>query len=81
MNKLAVVAIIMAVVAAAGISFLGIGGLAVFAVGAGHVSRNQIRLRGDRGRWLATAALAIGYAIATLALYSSLRYAFALVLE
>jgi len=79
LNKLSVAAIMLAVIAAAGISLLGMGTLAVFAVGAGHVSLNQIKLRGGRGRWLAIAALAIGYAIAVLALASTLGYTVALV--
>ncbi|MDJ0313697.1 DUF4190 domain-containing protein [Arthrobacter sp. H35-D1] len=74
LNKLAVAAIVLAVLAAAGIWLLGIPGLAVFAVGAGHVSLNQIKLKGQRGRWLAMAALALGYAIAIMALISTLRY-------
>ena len=53
---------------------VGVAVLAVFAVGAGHVSLNQIKLRGERGRGLAIAALAIGYAIATLALFTSLSF-------
>lgn len=78
LNKLSVAAIVLAFVAAAGISFFGIGTIAVFAVGAGHVSLNQIKLREERGRWLAVAALAVGYAIAVLALVTTLRYAVAL---
>ena len=74
LNKLAVAAIIFAILAAAAIWLLGISGLAVFAVGAGHVSLNQIKLKSQRGRWLAMAALAIGYATAILALISALRY-------
>lgn len=73
-NKLAIVAIILAVVAFSGFWFLGIGVLAVFAVGAGHVSLNQIKLAGERGRWLAITALIIGYAMATMALFTALRY-------
>lgn len=73
-NKLAVAAVVLAAVAFSGIWLLGVGVLAVFAVGAGHVSLNQIKLNGGRGRWLAIAALCIGYAIATLALVMSLTY-------
>lgn len=78
-SKLAVVAIVMAVIAIAGLWLLGVGGLAVFAVGAGHVSLNQIKLKGERGRWLAVAALCIGYVIAAMALVTSLSYIPALV--
>lgn len=73
-NKLAVVAIVLAAVAFSGLWLLGVAVLAVFAVGAGHVSLNQIKLNGDRGRWLAIAALFIGYAIATVALISTLAF-------
>jgi hypothetical protein len=74
LNKLAVAAIVFAAIAASGLWVFGVAVLAVFAVGAGHVSLNQIKLRGERGRGLAIAALAIGYAIATLALFTSLSY-------
>jgi hypothetical protein len=72
LNKLSVASLVLAVVALSGLWFLGVSSLAVFAVGAGHISLNQIRTQGGRGRRLATAALAIGYAIAALALFSSL---------
>lgn len=74
LNKLAVAAIFLSAIAASGVWLFGVGVLAVFAVGAGHVSLNQIKLRGERGRWLAIVALAIGYALATLALFSTLSY-------
>ncbi|MGO4187430.1 DUF4190 domain-containing protein [Pseudarthrobacter sp. TAF60_1] len=74
MNKLAVVAVIFAVIAASGLWVFGIAVLAVFAVGAVHVALNQIPLRGERGRGLAITALAIGYGIATLALINTPGY-------
>lgn len=74
LNKLAVAAIVLAAIAAAGLWVFGVAVLAVFAVGAGHVSLNQIQSRGERGRGLATAALIIGYGIAALALFTSLSY-------
>jgi len=74
LNKLAVVAVIFAVIAASGLWVFGVAVLAVFAVGAGHVALNQIPLRSERGRGLAIAALAIGYGIATLALINTLGY-------
>lgn len=74
LNKLAVASIVFTAIAATGLWVFGVAVLAVFAVGAGHVSLNQIKLRGERGRGLAIAALAIGYAIATLALFTSLSY-------
>jgi hypothetical protein len=74
LNKLAVAAIIFAVIAASGFWVFGVAVLAVFAVGAGHVALNQIPLRGERGRGLAIAALVIGYGIATLALINTLGF-------
>jgi len=74
LNKLSMAAIFLAAIAASGLWLFGVGVLAVFAVGAGHVSLNQIKLRGERGRSLAIVALAMGYAIATLALFSTLSY-------
>lgn len=74
LNKLAVAAIVLAVLAASGLWIFGAAVLAVFAVGAGHVALNQIRLRGERGKLLAIAALTIGYGIATLALISTLGF-------
>ena len=74
LNKLAVAAIILAVIAFSGLWLLGIGVLAVFAVGAGHVSLEQIKRKGERGRWLAIGALCIGYAMATWAFITALRY-------
>lgn len=74
LNKLAVVSAIAAVIALAGIVFLGFSTLAVFAVGAGHVSLAQIRRTGEKGRWLVVSSLVISYALATWALISSLMY-------
>jgi hypothetical protein len=73
-NKLAVAAIIFAVIAASGFWIFGVAVLAVFAVGAGHVALNQIPLRGERGRRLAIAALVVGYGIATMALINTLGF-------
>lgn len=74
LNKLADAAITFAVIAAAGFWVFGVAVLAVFAVGAGHVALHQTPLRGERGRGLAIAALAIGYGIATLALINTLGF-------
>jgi Domain of unknown function (DUF4190) len=63
-NRLAIASVACAAVAIAGFFFGGFTSLAVFAVGAGHVALNQINRDGGRGRQLARAALAIGYAIA-----------------
>jgi hypothetical protein len=72
LNKFSVAALALAVLALLGMWFLGTSGLAIFAVGAGHVSLSQITRLGGRGRWLAIVALVIGYAIAALAFFSSL---------
>lgn len=72
LNKLAVAAIALAVIAIFGLWLWGIAGVAVFAVGAGHVSLHQISRRRENGRWLAIVALVVGYAIAALVLFSSL---------
>ncbi|MGV2853017.1 DUF4190 domain-containing protein [Glutamicibacter sp. AGC13] len=72
LNKFSVVALALAALAILGLCFLGTSGLAIFAVGAGHVALSQIALRGGRGRWLAIVALVIGYAIAAFALFSML---------
>lgn len=74
LNKLAVAALVFAGIAGLGLWLFGVAVLAVFAVGAGHVSLNQIQSRGEKGRWLAIAALVIGYGIATLALITSLSF-------
>ncbi len=74
LNKLSVAALIFALIAACGLWVFGVAVLAVFAVGAGHVALNQIPLKGERGRGLAIAALAIGYGIATLALINILGF-------
>lgn len=74
LNKLAVASIVLAAIAASGLWLFGVAVLAVFAVSAGHVSLNQIQLRGERGRGLALAALGVGYSTAILALFTSLSY-------
>jgi hypothetical protein len=74
LNKLSVAAAFLAAIAASGVLLFGVGVLAVFAVGAGHVSLNQIRQSGERGRWLAIGALVVGYALATLALFTTLAF-------
>jgi hypothetical protein len=71
-NRLAVGSLLLAAIAVAGVLLSGVGVVAVFAVGAGHVALNQINLRGERGKGLALVALAIGYAIATFALVSTI---------
>lgn len=74
LNKLAIAAIVFAVIAASGFWVFGVAVLAVFAVGAGHVALSQIQLRHERGKGLAIAALAVGYGIATLALINTVGY-------
>lgn len=74
-NRLAIAAVALAGLAAVGTVLAGVAVLAAFAVGAGHVALNQIKLRNERGRGLATASLAVGYAIAAAALISSIYFA------
>ncbi|BCW18248.1 hypothetical protein NtRootA9_09560 [Arthrobacter sp. NtRootA9] len=73
-NKLAIAALVLSVIAASGIWFFGVAVLAVFGVGAGHVSLNQIKLRNEKGRTLAIVALVLGYGLATWALLNTLSY-------
>ncbi|GAA3274668.1 DUF4190 domain-containing protein [Paenarthrobacter aurescens] len=73
-NLLAMAAIALGALAFAGIWFFGLGILATFAVGAGHVSLNQIRRRNERGRTVAILALILGYGLATWALLNVLTY-------
>lgn len=73
-NVLAIVAVALAGIAFAGIWFFGLGILATFAVGAGHVSLNQIKRKNERGRSMAIAALVLGYGLATWALLNVLTY-------
>ena len=73
-NRLAVVSVIAAVLAVAGMFGLGIGAASAFAVGAGHVSLYQIRRSGDRGRTVALAGLIFGYAVAVWSFALGLRY-------
>jgi hypothetical protein len=74
-NRLAIAALVMAAVAALGVFFFGVAVLAVFAVGAGHVALNQIKVRGERGRGLAMAALMASYAMGAWALVLTISYA------
>lgn len=73
-NVLAIVAVALAVIAFSGIWFFGVGIVATFAVGAGHVSLNQIKRKNERGRSMAIAALVLGYGLATWALLNVLTY-------
>ena len=73
-NKLAILAILLGAFAFSGIWFFGLGILATFAVGAGHVSLNQIRRNNERGRTLAILALVVGYGLATWALLNVVTY-------
>lgn len=76
LNRLAIVAAAMAALALAGLFLAGMAVIAVFVVGAGHVALNQMQQRGERGRGLAIAALAVGYGIGLLSLGSALIFAF-----
>ncbi|MCT9872090.1 DUF4190 domain-containing protein [Paenarthrobacter aurescens] len=73
-NVLAIMSVALAVIAFSGIWFFGVGILATFAVGAGHVSLNQIKRKNERGRSMAIAALVLGYGLATWALLNVLTY-------
>lgn len=74
LNRLSVAAIILALIAASGVWIFGTAVVAVFAVGCGHMALSQVRSKGERGRGLAIAALAIGYGIATFALINTLMF-------
>jgi NO-binding membrane sensor protein with MHYT domain len=74
-NRQALVAAAMAVLAIVGLFFAGMAVIAVFVVGAGHVALNQIQQRGERGRGFAIAALVVGYGIGLLSLGSALIFA------
>ncbi|MET4096965.1 DUF4190 domain-containing protein [Arthrobacter sp. UYCu712] len=73
-NMLAIAAVALAAVAFSGIWFFGLGILATFAVGAGHVSLNQIKRKNEKGRSVAIVALVLGYGLATWALINVLTY-------
>lgn len=77
-NKLAVASLLLSLLALGGMFGFGFTSLAVFGVGAGHVALQQIKRRGDRGRSLALASLAICYLMATWALLSVPSLLFAL---
>jgi hypothetical protein len=67
-DLLAVVSLLLALMALIGFVGTGTSVMAVFAVGAGHVALQRILRSGARGRYLALAALVIGYSIAVWAL-------------
>jgi len=75
-NRQAIVAAAMAVLALVGLFFAGMAVIAIFVVGAGHVALNQIQQRGERGRPFAIGALVVGYGIGLLSLASALIFAF-----
>ncbi|MGP5522606.1 DUF4190 domain-containing protein [Glutamicibacter arilaitensis] len=72
LNRLSVMSLVFAVMAVAGLWFFTTSGLAIFAVGAGHVALNRIAHSGQRGRWLAISALIVGYGIGLLGLFATL---------
>ncbi|MFF2242890.1 DUF4190 domain-containing protein [Arthrobacter sp. NPDC058130] len=74
-NRLAIASLALATLAVIGTVVAGVAVLAVFAVGAGHASLNQIRMRAERGRGLALTALATGYGVAALVLVSTIYFA------
>jgi hypothetical protein len=75
-NGFAIAAAILAVLAAVSMFLVSIPGLAIFAVGAGHVAVNQIARKGERGRRLAAMALAVGYAIGLWSIFVAAQVAF-----
>jgi hypothetical protein len=80
-NRLALVSIICAAVALVGTIFASVVVFAVFAVGAGHVSLQQIKARRERGAVLAHIALGVSYLIATIALVETIYFAVGLALD
>ena len=84
-NTLSIVAISLVALAVTGTAvrswapvFAGLSGLAVFAIGLGHVALQQIRVRRERGAILAYIALGVTYLYATLvvilSVYSGVVY-------
>lgn len=73
-NRMAIAALVLAAIAAAGTFLLGMSVVAVFTVGAGHMALNQIGRRREKGRGLAVAALAVGYSIAVVGLLSGVWF-------
>ncbi|MGX1749478.1 hypothetical protein [Glutamicibacter protophormiae] len=72
-NRLSIIALCLAIAEIAALIFLGGTGLAVFAVGAGHVALNQIKARKEQRAKAAILALALGYAVAIFGVFSTLR--------
>lgn len=71
-NGMAVVSLVCAAVAVAGLIVMGMAVLAVFAVGAGHVALHRIEKDASRGRLAAMSALALGYAVGVFGLATSI---------
>lgn len=74
-NAFALASIVLAGVAVIGFASGGAASLAVFAVGAGHLALQQIKMRGERGVILAYLGLGVSYLIAGYALISTVYYA------
>ena len=72
-NRLSIIALCLAIAEIPALIFLGGTGLAVFAVGTGHVALNQIKTRNEQGAKAAILALALGYAVALFGVFSTLR--------
>ncbi|MFJ2621540.1 DUF4190 domain-containing protein [Glutamicibacter sp. NPDC087344] len=71
LNRLSILALGLAIAEIFALMFLGGTGLAVFAVGTGHMALHQIKARTEAGASLATAALVIGYAVAAFGVLST----------
>ena len=74
-NRLAIVSIVCAAAALVGTIWAGVFVMAVFAVGAGHVSLQQIKARNERGALIAYIALGVSYILTTLGLFESIYWA------
>ncbi len=77
-NALSLASVVLAAVAVVGFAFGGVAVLAVFAVGAGHLALQQIKVHPQRGAVLAYLGLGVSYSMAAYALVSGAFYAIAL---
>lgn len=79
-SAISIVALVLAALSIIAFAAAGWATVAVFAVGAGHMALWQIRIKNQRGKPLAQAALAIGYGIAIYALATNLVFLLGLAL-
>jgi len=71
-NKVSVAALVVSLLSLAGMVYLSMAGLAVFAVGLGHLAWTQLDEHPQNGRICAVIALSIGYGIGLLSLFGAL---------